>query len=210
MHSGGYLDRNVKSASPARLGIVVALHGAAIAALMLAPPEVVPRIDWKPLNLIQIDDEPPPPPIKAPPPTQKANPDNIDQPTSVINIPKTDSNETVFTRNPPDDAHRPTPVLPPFVEPVHVEASFVNGTEIQPDYPPSLARQEIEGVVTVRVLIGTDGRVKAVEQVSATEPEFFEATKRQALRHWRFKPATSDGVAIESWRQMTVRFKLEA
>ena len=80
----------------------------------------------------------------------------------------------------------------------------------QPSYPSRLARQDIEGVAVVRVLIGSDGRVKAVEQVSATDPEFFEATRTQAMRHWRFKPATRDGVAVESWRTMTVRFELKA
>ncbi|OHT17736.1 Gram-negative bacterial tonB protein [Sphingomonas haloaromaticamans] len=73
-----------------------------------------------------------------------------------------------------------------------------------------MARQEIEGVVVVRVLIGADGRVKAVEQVSTTDPAFFEATKRQALRAWRFRPATRDGVAVESWRTMRVKFEMQA
>ncbi|RYE01614.1 MAG: TonB family protein, partial [Sphingomonadales bacterium] len=63
--------------------------------------------------------------------------------------------------------------------------------------------------VSVRVLIGTDGRVKAVEQVSATSTAFFEATKRQALGKWRFKPATRGGVPQESWKTMSVRFELK-
>ena len=102
------------------------------------------------------------------------------------------------------------PVVPAKAPPIITDASFIRGVEIQPDYPPALARQEIEGVVTVRVLIGTDGRVKDVQQVSASEPEFFEATRRQALRHWRFNPALRDGVPFESWRELTVRFKLQA
>jgi protein TonB len=36
--------------------------------------------------------------------------------------------------------------------------------------------------------------------------EFLAATRRQALAKWRFKPATLDGVAVESWKEMTVRF----
>ena len=30
----------------------------------------------------------------------------------------------------------------------------------------------------------------------------------QAVSKWRFLPATRDGEAIESWREMTVRFQL--
>jgi protein TonB len=58
------------------------------------------------------------------------------------------------------------------------------------------------------VLIGIDGRVKAVEQVRATSPAFFEATKRHAIRNWRFKPATRGGTPQESWKVMNVRFEL--
>ena len=78
----------------------------------------------------------------------------------------------------------------------------------QPEYPAREQRGGIEGVAKVRVLIGTDGRVKAVELISADSPGFFEATKRRALAKWRFKPATRGGVAEESWKVMTVRFEI--
>jgi len=51
--------------------------------------------------------------------------------------------------------------------------------------------------------------VKAVEQVSATSNAFFEATRRQALAKWRFKPATRGGIPQESWKTMSVRFELK-
>jgi protein TonB len=79
---------------------------------------------------------------------------------------------------------------------------------LQPEYPSSMIRAELEGAVTVRVLVGTDGRVKQVETVSASSGAFEEATRRHALRSWRFLPATRGGVAEESWREMTVRFRL--
>ena len=78
----------------------------------------------------------------------------------------------------------------------------------QPEYPASEQRREIEGMAKVRVLIGTDGRVKAVELVSSDSQGFFEETKRRALAKWRFKPATRGGVAEESWKTMTVRFQI--
>ncbi|MGB3319354.1 MAG: energy transducer TonB, partial [Sphingopyxis granuli] len=78
----------------------------------------------------------------------------------------------------------------------------------QPDYPAREQRAGIEGVVRVRVLIGTDGRVKAVELVSTDDPAFFEATRKRALSKWRFKPATRGGVPEESWKEMTVRFQI--
>lgn len=79
---------------------------------------------------------------------------------------------------------------------------------LQPGYPPGMIREEREGVVTVRVLVGVDGRVKALEAVRADAAAFLEATRKQALAKWRFLPATRDGTPVESWREMTVRFEL--
>ena len=90
-----------------------------------------------------------------------------------------------------------------------VDAAPDPRARFQPDYPASERRSGIEGVVVVRVLIGADGRVKAVQQVRAASDAFFEATRKQALARWRFTPATHDGVPVESWRTMTVRFRLE-
>ncbi|RZM18162.1 MAG: TonB family protein, partial [Sphingomonas sp.] len=78
----------------------------------------------------------------------------------------------------------------------------------QPAYPADERLAEHEGRVVVRVLVGTDGRVKQVEAISAASPAFLEATRRQALTRWRFTPATRDGVAVEAWQQMAVRFQL--
>ena len=79
----------------------------------------------------------------------------------------------------------------------------------QPDYPARAQREGVEGVAVVRVLIGIDGRVKAVELVSTDDPSFFEATKRRALTKWRFKAATRGGVPEESWKEMRVRFEIK-
>ena len=79
---------------------------------------------------------------------------------------------------------------------------------IQPPYPPAEVRAGNEGRVVLRVLIGTDGRVRQVERVSATSDAFFAAAERQALTRWRFRPATRDGVPVEQWKQLSLRFEL--
>ena len=79
---------------------------------------------------------------------------------------------------------------------------------IQPPYPPAEVRAGNEGRVVLRVLIGSDGRVKQVERVSATSDAFFAAAEHQALTRWRFRPATRDGVPVEQWKQMSLRFVL--
>ncbi|MGN6819250.1 MAG: energy transducer TonB [Sphingomonas sp.] len=105
----------------------------------------------------------------------------------------------------------PAPVKPVATpKPVMVDA-FVDpqySRYLQPPYPPEEQRAGNGGRVVLRVLIGTDGRVKQVEKVSAASDAFFAAAQRQALGKWRFKPATKDGVPFEQWKVMSLRFEL--
>lgn len=98
------------------------------------------------------------------------------------------------------------PPLPPLIA-AQIDPRYASA--FQPEYPNSEIHLERDGRVAVRVLIGTDGRVKQVEQVSATSPAFFEATRRQAMNKWRFKPANRGGTPQESWKVMNVRFEMK-
>ncbi|WP_321326624.1 TonB family protein [uncultured Parasphingorhabdus sp.] len=80
----------------------------------------------------------------------------------------------------------------------------------QPAYPPGQLRLEREGEVSVRVLVGTDGRVKQIELIDAPHEDFWEATRRQALSKWRFTPETRDGKPFESWITLKVRFEINS
>ena len=101
-----------------------------------------------------------------------------------------------------------TPIIPaiPIIKAARIDPRYAGG--LQPVYPPSMIRADQSGSVTVRVRIGKDGRVKEVQILNSSSAEFAEATERQALRKWRFLPATHDGQAEESWREMTVQFEM--
>lgn len=81
-------------------------------------------------------------------------------------------------------------------------------TDFQPSYPSAMIRAQMEGFATVRVHINEAGRVETVELIDTNDSAFWKATREQALKRWRFRPATRDGVAIPSDRVMTVRFRL--
>ena len=72
-----------------------------------------------------------------------------------------------------------------------------------------LLQREIEGKVTIRVLVETDGRVRQASVLSATHADFGKAAEWQALNEWRFKPATRDGKPVEDWQTLTVRFDIK-
>ena len=80
--------------------------------------------------------------------------------------------------------------------------------DFQPDYPPSLLVREIEGTATIRVLVGTDGRVREAILVNASHPDFGKAAIRKALKSWRFKPATRGSEAVEDWVTVPVTFQI--
>ncbi|WP_296612018.1 energy transducer TonB [Sphingomonas sp.] len=164
-------------------------------------------------------DQPPPPPDPKPQPKTDAPVELVyTPPHPPVPVIPTDTFATTETPPPPlteptvGKAPDPGPVLTPVViaKPVMVDA-FIDPRYqnlLQPPYPPEEQRAGNSGRVVLRVLVGTDGRVKQVEKVSAASDAFFAAAQRQALGKWRFKPATQDGVPIEQWKTMSLRFVL--
>lgn len=221
MQEGGF--HQTRSVSPTRLAIVVALHGAAIGALALSKMEVIPGVTFDPTEVINIPlPAPPPPPEPQPQPDtrapQRSQVDTVDpvipSPPSDFTVTQPRQDTVPFNTGPIGEADpRPEPEIilppppPPPPLPVRVEARLRSG-DLQPPYPASEERLGNEGKVVVRVTVGTDGRVKAVERVSATSDAFFRSTERHALRAWRFVPASEDGRPVESRKTMTLTFRL--
>jgi protein TonB len=140
------------------------------------------------------------PPI-TPPPVPPINP----TPTTIDPTPLTPG--PVIGINPdPTPAVIPTPIAKPVMIDAFIDPRYQN--LLQPPYPPEEQRAGNSGRVVLRVLVGADGRVKQVEKVSAASDAFFASAQRQALGKWRFKPATKDGVPIEQWKTMSLRFVL--
>ena len=182
----------------------VGLPVALVVAVALSPMmiEMAPKSEPMTGTLIELEK-----PLDPPPPKQA---DDVEP------MPRTASTPTVV------DPIIPAPPLtetwvnpgPPISDPGPVDLGLPARAADPPAMPKLVLaqldqREGIEGVAVVRVLIGTDGRVKAVELVSTDDPAFFEATKRRALTKWRFKAATRGGVPEESWKEMRVRFEIK-
>lgn len=215
-HAAGYLDRKT-TRSPTSFAAALAINGGILGALLYANPQMIPKLPTV-IDTIRIDA---PKPIEPPPPPQRQTLPQQPAPKSFV---------TPSKPLPPAEPDRFTTNFPPRdPPPVHGSSDFGSGTVVdpprpsvfvgpqidsryaaalQPPYPPGKIRAEEEGVVVVRVLIGADGRVKRVEKIEGDDA-FFRATAAQATKRWRFKPATRDGVAVEGWRTMTVRFELD-
>lgn len=196
----------------------VGLPVALVVAVALSPMVMESKPRTTPLigTIIELPKPPPPPPdvVEDAKPMPKASSatDSVDP--LVKTTPLTNDfveKGPVIVDLPPIDPGPPARPAdpPPLPKLVFAELDPRFAGAFQPDYPASEQRREVEGVAKVRVLIGTDGRVKAVELVNTDSPGFFEETKRRALAKWRFKPATRGGVAEESWKVMTVRFEIK-
>ncbi|MGN6376562.1 MAG: TonB family protein [Sphingomonas sp.] len=219
-----YADRYAGSRGfkPASLGASLLVNAAVLVALIYAAPKVIPKVD-PPLHINLLPADPPPPPPEPQPQPRVAHPEPALQPVAPQPRIVTPPVDTGFILNPPPAPLQPieglgnatgTAIAPPqpsatpmpplvgaAVDPRYADA-------LQPGYPPEERRAGNEGRVVVRVLIGVDGRVKQVEEVSATSDAFFAATRKQALTRWRFRPATRGDVPVESWKTMSVRFVL--
>jgi protein TonB len=207
---------------PLAASLAFAVPAAIFVAYLLNPQILPPETIDDTFTVVNTRALPPPPP--PPDPTVKPQP-NPQQ--SVITAPTPPFTPPIAPANPVDPqppigpvTFDPGPVGPaldppappkPVAEPVRTLAALDKrfADRFQPSYPGRELREEVEGKAKVRVLVGTDGRVKAVEDMGATSPGFFAETKQQALNKWRFKPATLDGTPVESWFTITVSFELK-
>lgn len=215
MQSTNYLD--TKTRHPGALAAVIAIHAVGITALVMMAPVVRDIID-KPFEGYNVP-APPIPPEVVPVPTPKVErktTSTIDKPTVKMASKPAESS--------PAFRDEPGPLagvgsgdgiggsidlieIDPPKDPVIVGPQFT-GRNAQPPYPPGMQRMNIEGAVTVRVLVGVDGRPVRIEMVRTDQDAFFAATREWGMKNWRFKPATRDGEPFQEWRTMTVRFEM--
>ncbi|VXB30925.1 Protein TonB [Luteimonas sp. 9C] len=66
----------------------------------------------------------------------------------------------------------------------------------QPDYPRASMRRGERGDVVLRVQVGADGRVDAVDVVSSSQHRRLDRAAMSAVRRWRFEPAMRDGQPV--------------
>ena len=216
MSQGGFFEQ--KRASPGSLAVVVALHVGVLGAVALVkgPEFVRPFFPPTEITFIPLPQDPtpvPPDPVRVP----EQRPTVV--PPIIRDLPPPHNPPVEVPRDPPGPVGPPTgqgtgtvaPPDPPAHVPVRRDADFDPrfAANLRPPYPASEQRAQRNGTVRIRVTIGTDGRVRAAERVSATSDAFWAAAERQALTRWRFRPATLDGRPVEASKTLTIYFRLQ-
>lgn len=79
--------------------------------------------------------------------------------------------------------------------------------KVSPDYPDVMRRARLEGRVTVQAVIGLDGSVESVE-ILRTSNALFDDAALAAVKQWRYRPATMNGVPVRVFFTVEVGFVL--
>lgn len=147
----------------------------------------------------------PPAPVPTPPPA----------PSPAVSVP-----ETKPAPQPPEPAPapapRPAPVpqappappAPPAKTDVSISASY-SASNAKPVYPTMSKRMGEQGTVMLRVLVKSDGSAANVEVKSSSGFPRLDQSAVEAVKSWRFNPATLDGKPVDEWYQVPIPFKLQ-
>ena len=85
----------------------------------------------------------------------------------------------------------------------------MGGYQRRPTYPESALRAGIEGVSTLRFLVGADGRVGSIAVERSAGSSDLDRAAIAAVQTWRFEPARRGTQAVAVWVTLPVRFELK-
>ncbi len=78
----------------------------------------------------------------------------------------------------------------------------------QPVYPEIAMRADVEGHVTLHVVVGTDGSVEQVQVADSSPKGIFDSAALTAVRTWRYAPARINARPVRALFSQTVQFVL--
>ena len=76
---------------------------------------------------------------------------------------------------------------------------------VDPNYPIVARSMHLSGEVRLEATVGTDGRVRSVKTLEGHQ--ILVAAAIDAVRRWRYQPASQNGTNVESIVEVTIRFR---
>jgi protein TonB len=162
---------------------------------------ITPPIIADVINEVKEEEAPPPPP----PPKMELPPVEVPPPVIDITIPVDTSNSTALS-NVTDKPQPPAPPPPPAAAPPppQLKLSRANQPNVNDYYPPTSQRLGEEGVVRVKICVGTNGRVTSAEVGQSSGFERLDEAGLKVAKLYRFNPVTQ-----EVCNTLPVRFQLQ-
>jgi len=138
------------------------------------------------------------------PPT--AAPNAIAAPNSAA-VPNTSANTASAAPAPtaPAPAQAATRVAPPVRTTANVNMAQCD----KPEYPSASRRMEEEGTVSLRFLVGIDGKIIQSEVEKSSGYKRLDEAARAGLSKCQFKPATVDGKPEQAWTTLRYVWRLD-
>jgi protein TonB len=198
------------------LGAVVVLHALLFWAINSGLAHKFVKIVKGPVEAVLLEetkpDIPPPPPPPPPPKNLPPPPPAYVPPVEVqVNAPPPVNAIAAVSNKPqPEAPPSPAPVVTAPPAPIARTAAVISAASCEKPYYPIASRLlEEEGTVTLKFLVGVDGKVKesAVEKSSGYKR--LDEAARQGLSKCQFKPGTENGHPVEGWENMKYTWKLE-
>ena len=91
---------------------------------------------------------------------------------------------------------------------LRVDAALTPMVQIKPVYPSREKRMGVEGYVKVELDVDALGHVLSVTILESEPAGAFDKSVLRALKKWKFRPKTVDGVAVGQKGVLTLNFKL--
>ena len=178
------------------IALVVLLHALLLWAISSGLARQVVRMTENTVEAVLMTEAPPP----APAPTPKTPPPKTPAPPP----PAPTSTAPAITQAPTPPAAAPTAPA------IRTGAVIQPGAHCaKPDYPSASRRMEEEGTVTLKFLIGTDGKVMQADIEKSSGFTRLDEAARNALSKCQFRPGTVDGKPEQSWASIKYTWRLE-
>jgi len=191
----------------------LSLHTAVIALLLMPPvamqlmrhaePEQVVVRFIEPEKIVPLPPDPPKP-IERPKP---APPRPHVQPRIETVAPPVETTERTPMSYDAHDSGPPAPG-PAATVPDAAPSALAYAGRTKVPYPIEAVRRGEHGTVMLRVLVGPDGAVQAVEIEKTSGSPRLDNAAREAVRQWTFHPGTRNGMAQSAWALIPIAFDL--
>jgi len=167
--------------------------GGAVTGAEAAEPEAVPSAEKKPV-LGEVH-------LEAP----KLSPKRTAQNSSEPDLSEEPSESDANALGPELGASGKQPAAPVPVGGDVKQARLI--ASVPPVYPAMAKARHVSGGVTIDALIDSNGRVAKMKVLSGPTP--LEQAAMDALRQWKYEPATLDGKAVPMHLTVTIQFRVQ-
>jgi len=190
--------------------IINAVDGAAVATP--TPPDTVAINNPAPQNASTTLNNASTPPVFKPVTTDNTSNKTSDQPKQIQQQSASESQQTRVIENKPN-VQAPMQTVAKNVDvstasgPMDVGSLIAYATKQQaPIYPPAARSMRATGIVKVEVTVDETGEVAEVQKTSG--PTLLQTAAKDAIRKWRFKPFTRDGLPVKAVGFVNFNFSL--